>query len=68
MQPDIDKTYSYAKDLYEAKYQSLINKQENTGLTQYKIDLFGAAHGWGRRQKCSPWHNYTLPKEDSEII
>ena len=45
LQPDIDKIYSYAKDLYEAKYQSLINKQENTGLTQYKIDLFGAAHG-----------------------
>ena len=26
-QPDIDKIYLYAKDLYEAKYQFLINKR-----------------------------------------
>ena len=31
-QPDIDKIYFYAKDLHEAKYQVLINKQETTGL------------------------------------
>ena len=31
-QPDIDKTYLYAKDPYEAKYQFLINKQEFKGL------------------------------------
>ena len=29
---DTDKTYLYAKDLYEAKYQLLINKKESTGL------------------------------------
>ena len=28
-QPDINKTYLYAKDPYEAKHQFLINKQEN---------------------------------------
>ena len=28
----IDKIYWYAKDSYEAKYQLLINKHENTGL------------------------------------
>ena len=27
-QPDIHKIYLYAKDLYEAKYQYLINKRE----------------------------------------
>ena len=27
-QPDIDKIFLYAKDLYEAKYQYLINKRE----------------------------------------
>ena len=27
-EPDIDKIYSYTKDLYEAKYQLLINKEE----------------------------------------
>ena len=30
-QPDIDKIYLYAKDPYEAKYQFLVNKWENTG-------------------------------------
>ena len=33
--PDIDKIYLYAKDPYEAKYQLLINKRENTGLTYF---------------------------------
>ena len=32
-QPDIDKIYLYAKDLYEAKQQFLINKSESTGQT-----------------------------------
>ena len=31
-QPDIDNIYLYAKDLYEAKYQFLINKRESNGL------------------------------------
>ena len=30
--PDIDKFCLYAKDPYDAKYQSLINKKESTGL------------------------------------
>ena len=34
-QPDIDKIYLYAKDLYEAKYQFLINKREITGLKHF---------------------------------
>ena len=35
-QPDIDKIYLYAKDLYEAKYQYLINKRERVGLDHFK--------------------------------
>ena len=31
-QTDIDKIFLYAKDLYETKYQILINKRESTGL------------------------------------
>ena len=31
-EPDIDKSYLYAKDAYKAKYQLLINKRESTGL------------------------------------
>ena len=34
-QPDIDKIYLYAKDLYEPKYQFLINKRESTGLKYF---------------------------------
>ena len=31
-QPKINKIYLYAKNPYDAKYQSLINKRESTGL------------------------------------
>ena len=31
-EPDIEKYYLYAKDLYEAKYQLFINKRERAGL------------------------------------
>ena len=34
-QPDIDKKYLYAKDLYEGKYQILINKRKSTGLKHF---------------------------------
>ena len=34
-QPDIDKIYLYAKDLYEAKYQYLINKREDIGIDHF---------------------------------
>ena len=37
-EPDIDKIYLYAKDLYEAKYKLLINKRENIALN-YLNDL-----------------------------
>ena len=35
-EPDIDKTYLYAKDPYEAKYQYLINEREKVGLDHFK--------------------------------
>ena len=31
--PDIDKIYLYIKDLYESKYQYLINKRESVGIS-----------------------------------
>ena len=33
--PIIHKTFLYAKDPYEAKYQLLINKRESTGLQAF---------------------------------
>ena len=35
IQPDIDNIYLYAKDLYEAKYEYLVNKPEKVGLNHY---------------------------------
>ena len=35
-QPDIDKIYLFAKDLYEAKYQYLVNKRESVGINHFK--------------------------------
>ena len=35
-QLDTDKIYLYAKDLYERKYQYLINKREKVGLDHLK--------------------------------
>ena len=35
IQPDIDKIYLCGKDLYEAKYQYLINKREEVGLKHH---------------------------------
>ena len=34
-QPDIDKIYLYAKDLYEGKYQCLINKREGVRMDHF---------------------------------
>ena len=34
-QPNIDKIYLYAKDLYEAKYQYLINIREKVGVDHF---------------------------------
>ena len=34
-QPDIDKIYLYPKDLYEAKYQYLINIREKVGTDHH---------------------------------
>ena len=35
-QPDIDKIYLYVKDLFEPKYQYIINKTESVGINQFK--------------------------------
>ena len=34
-QPDIDKIYLYAKDLYESKYQYLVNNEEGVGINYF---------------------------------
>ena len=39
-QPETDKISLYTKDLYEAKYQYLINKREKVGLKHYDMQEF----------------------------
>ena len=36
-EPDIDKTYLYAKDPYEAKYQLLIDKRKKDRIKGYRF-------------------------------
>ena len=48
-QPDIDKIYLYVKDLYEPKYQFLINERESTVLKHFNgpkayIEYSGDVH------------------------
>ena len=43
-EPDIDKTYLYAKDPYEAKYELLINKWEITGLKYFNYSKVFIEH------------------------
>ena len=63
-QPDIDKIYLYVKDPYEAKYQSLINKRESTGLkhfndskafaecSNYMDDIYKSIEEYNPNKKC----------------
>ena len=63
-QPDIDKIYLYAKDQYKAKYQFLINKQENAGLkyfndskafieySNYTDDIYKNIEEYNLNKKC----------------
>ena len=41
-QPDIDKTYLYAKDLYEAKY--VTNEQQRKHLNDFKVVIEYSNH------------------------
>ena len=55
-------------------------QKNSSALTLFRMDIFGAAHGWGD-QKGHPsiksvthtynyktWHSHTLPKEDPKNI
>ena len=50
-EPDIGEIYLYAKYLYEAKYQLLINKTESTGL---KYLNYSKAFIYGNIEQYSP--------------
>ena len=67
-QPDIDKIYLYAKDLYEPKYQFLINKRESTGSKYFKDPQAFIEYSNNMHDVCKIINNYNRDKENKILI
>ena len=62
-QPDIDKIYLYAKDLYEAKYQFLNNKRESTGLKHLNDPKAFIEYSNDMQDACKNLDEYNLSRK-----
>ena len=67
-QQDIDKIYSYAKDLYEDKYQYLINKRESVGLKHFNDPKALIEYSNDMHKVYKNIDNYNLNKENKILI
>ena len=67
-QPDIDKIYLYAKDLYEPKYQFLINKRESTGLKHFNDPKAFIEYSNDMHDIYKNINNYNPNKENKILI
>ena len=67
-QPDIDKTYLYAKDPYEAKYQYLINKREGVGINYFNDPKAFMEYSNDMRDVYKIINHYNLNKENKILI
>ena len=67
-QPDIDKIYLYAKDLYEPKYQFLINKRESIGLKHFSDPKAFIAYSNDMLDVHKYIDDYNLDKENKILI
>ena len=67
-QPDIDKIYLYAKDLYEPKYQFLINKRESTGLKHFNDPKAFIEYSNDMHDIYKNINNYNRNKENKILI
>ena len=67
-QPDIDKIYLYAKDLYEEKYQYLINKREGVGINHFNDLKTFIEYSNDMRDVCKNIDEYNLDKENKILI
>ena len=67
-QPDVDKTYLYAKDPYEAKYQYLINKREKVGLNHYDDPKAFIEYSNDMQDVCKNIGEYNTDKERKILI
>ena len=67
-QPDIDKIYLYAKDLYEPKYQFLINKRESRGLKHFNDPKAFIEYSNDMHDIYKNINNYNRNKENKILI
>ena len=67
-QPDIDKIYLYAKDLYEAKYQHLINKCEKVGLDKLNNPKVFMVYSNHMHDAYNPLENYNPNEKRKALI
>ena len=65
--PDIDKIYLCAKDLYEAKYQYLINKREGVGIDHFN-DLKAFIEYSSDMSDVYQNINYYNPNKENKIL
>ena len=67
-QPDIDKIYLYAKDLYEAKYQYSINKREGIGIDHFNDPKASIEYSNDMRDVYKNIDEYKPDKENKILI
>ena len=67
-QPDIDKIYLYAKDLYEPKYQFLINKRESIRLKHFNDPKAFIGYSNDMHDVYKNIDDYNLDKENKILI
>ena len=67
-QPDIDKIYLYAKDLYESKYQFLINKRESIRLKHFNDPKAFIEYSNDMQDVYKNIDDYNLDKENKILL
>ena len=67
-QPNIDKIYLYAKDLYEPKYQFLINKRESIRLKHFNDPKAFIEYSNDMHDVYKNINNYNPDKENKILI
>ena len=66
--PDIDKIYLYVKDLYESKYQYLINKRECVGINHLNNPKAFIEYSNDMRDVLKDINNYNPDKENKVFL
>ena len=67
-QPDIDKTYLYAKDPYEDKHQFLIKKRESIGLKHFNDPKVFIEYSNDMHDVYKNVDDYNLDKQNKTLI